>query len=164
MDRFFDLYEAYLAESNATHDSKRLRSWIETSYEKLTPRSELRWIDPPPSELKANEPTAYRVAAINRSEVAWPLSPGTFAGVHWSFTVYDETMESVAGGRAGLRTGSIGPGEAYEATIPLGGLKPGRYWLAVELHDATHAAVPFRTQSFAKYGDDSLVAEFTVGY
>jgi hypothetical protein len=76
--------------------------------------------------------------------------------------VYADTPKPVWDGRTGLRHEVVPPGGSTVIPVPVGKLKPGHYRLVAEMHDATGAGIPFRTQSFTKFGDDSLVAEFVV--
>lgn len=162
IDRFFDLYEQKLAGEGETHSPDRFRRWVLSEYCPGPARSGLSWVKAPPTTVSENTPFTVTVKCENRSDTAWELKPGHFAGVHVCYTVIGERPPAAWEGRAGLRRQTVPPGGSTEVPIPVGGLKPGRYRLVVELHDATGASVPFRTQSFTKFGDDSLAAEFEV--
>lgn len=162
IDRFFDLYESKLTAEGGVHSSERFRRWVLDEYCPGPARSRLAWLTPPPAVVAANTPLTLTVLCENRSDTAWHLSPGVFAGVHVCFTVYDASSTDVGGGRAGLRQEAVPPGGYTEVSLPVRGLPPGRYRVVAELHDATGASIPFRVQSFTKFGDDSLVAEFVV--
>lgn len=162
MDRFFDLYAGWLAARGEGHSRERFRHWVLAEYTPGGARSKLEWVVPIPAPLAADTPTGFRVRCTNRSGVAWQMKPGNYAGIHAAYVVYDADMTDVWGGRTGLRFETVPPGGHADVTVPVRGLKPGRYTLAVEMHDATAAAVPFRTNSFVKFGDDSLVAELVV--
>lgn len=162
MDRFFDLYEQALADDGDTHSPERFRRWVLTEYCPGPARSELSWVTAPPTAVPADTPFTVTVRCENKSDTPWELKPGHFAGVHLCYAVYGEEPPAAWEGRAGLRRETVPPGGRTEVPVPVGGLKPGRYRLVVELHDATGASVPFRTQSFTKFGDDSLAAEFNV--
>jgi protein tyrosine phosphatase (PTP) superfamily phosphohydrolase (DUF442 family) len=162
MDRFFDLYEEWLKSQGEEHTRERFRHWALTAYTPGGARSHLAWLAPPPPVLAANTPTGFRVRCENRSSVPWQFKPGNFAGIHVAYSVFDERAKDVWSGRTGLRFETVPPGGAIEVPVPVKGLPPGRYTLSVELHDATAAGIPFRTNSFVKFGDDSLVAEVVV--
>lgn len=162
IDRFFDLYKAKLTEEKATHSPERFRRWVLADYCPGPARSQLQWVTPPPAVVAEKTPLTLKVTCENRSDTSWHLSAGTYAGVHACFTVYDDASKDVGGGRAGLRNETVPPGGSTEVSLPVRGLPPGRYRLVVELHDATGASVPFRVQSFTKFGNESLVAVFEV--
>ena len=162
MDRFFEQYTDWLAARNEDHTRERFRHWALNEYIPSGARSKLEWADPIPNPLPAHTPTAFRVRCENRSNSTWEFKPGHFAAIHAAYTVFDESARNVWSGRAGLRFETIPPGGQTEVLIPLKGLTPGVYTLSVELHDATGAGIPFRTNSFVKYGDDSLAAELLV--
>ncbi len=162
MDLFFDLYEQKLRGEGAAHTPVRFRKWALGEYCPGPARSHLCWENAPPTEVNPNTPFTVAMRCENRSGTTWQLKPGHFAGIHVSYAVYADTPPAVWEGRAGLRFESVPPGASTVVAIPVGKLKPGRYRLVAELHDATGAGIPFRTQSFTKFGDDSLVAEFVV--
>ena len=162
MDRFFDLYAGWLAKTGEGHTRERFRHWVLNDYIPGPARSTLTWLDPLPNPLPADTPMAARVRCENRSDTAWVMKPGHFAGIHLAYTLFDDAGRVVWSGRAGLRFETVPPGGETEITVPIRGLPAGRYRLAVEMHDATAAGIPFRTNSFVKFGDDSLAAELTV--
>lgn len=162
IDRFFDLYEQKLASEGGTHTSERFRRWVLNEYCPGPARSHLSWVKPPPNVVEPDTPFTVTVRCENRSDTAWQLKPGQFAGVHVCYAVYGDQSSAAWEGRAGLRNETVPPSSSTEVRVPVGKLVPGKYRMVVELHDATGASIPFRTQSFTKFGDDSLVAEFEV--
>ncbi len=162
IDRFFDLYEANLRQVSDSHTPDRFRHWVLNEYCPGPARSELSWAIPPPATLKTDSAFTAAVLCVNRSDTDWQLKPTSFAGVHLWYAVYDEKSQTVADGRTGLRSLTVPPGGTVTVPVPLPILKPGKYLLLAELHDGTAAAIPFRTQSFTKFGDESLVTEFEV--
>lgn len=162
IDRFFDLYEQKLASEGGTHTPERFRRWVLHEYCPGPARSKLGWKTTPPGEVEQGTPFTVTVLCENHSDIPWQLKPGTFAGVHVCYAVYGERPTAAWEGRAGLRNETVPPGGTTEVIVPVGKLPPGKYRLVIELHDATGASIPFRTQSFTKFGDDSLVAEFSV--
>lgn len=162
MDRFLDQYADWLSARGEVHSRERFRHWALNEYIPGGARSKLEWLDPIPHPLPADTPTAFRVRCENRSNTEWQFKPGHFAAVHAAYVVYDENAKDIWSGRTGLRFETVPPGGSTEVVVPMKGLKPGRYTLSVELHDATAAGIPFRTNSFVKYGDDSLAAELMV--
>ncbi len=162
MDKFFDQYEAHLLSLKGEHTRKAFREWIAHHYCPGPARSHLSWVEPFPASIRAGEPRGFKLRAENRSNVAWELKPGTFASVHASYALYNADGKDVQSSRAGLRFETVPVGGSTEILIPLPGLQAGRYKLVVELHDATGGGIPFLTNSFVKFGDDSLVSELVV--
>ncbi len=162
MDDFFDIYDAWLARENLTHTSAHFRDWVLKHYQPGVAVSKLAWLDTMPMPAKAGETFGVRVRAENRSSTAWQLKPGTYSGVHLAFAVFNDKSESVWSGRAGLRNETVLPGHSTDVMIPIIGMKPGKYTVIVEVHDATEAGIPFRTNSFVQYGDESLAADLVV--
>ena len=162
MDKFFDQYERHLEAVGKSHAPAEIREWLTHRYSPGPARSTLTWIDPFPASIPANTPRSFAVRAENRSDVPWELKPGKFAGVHVSFGVFDRDGKDVSSDRTGLRLETVPVGGSTEIAIPLPGLPPGEYKLVVEMHDSTAGGIPFLTNSFVKFGDDSLVAELSV--
>ena len=162
MDKFFDQYEDFLGAGGVGHTRERFRDWIAHHYCPGPARSHLSWVGPFPSSIPAGEPKGLTVRAENRSNVPWHLKPGTFASVHASFAVYGADGKDAFSGRAGLRFETVPVGGSTEILLPVPGLRAGKYKLVVELHDSTGGGIPFLTNSFVKFGDDSLVTELVV--
>ena len=144
------------------HTSARFREWVLKHYQPGVAVSKLAWLDAMPKPAKAGETFGVRVRAENRSGTAWHLKPGTYSGVHLAFAVFNENSESIWSGRAGLREEIVPPGQSTDVMIPIIGMKPGKYTVIFEVHDATEAGIPFRTNSFVQYGDESLAADLVV--
>jgi protein tyrosine phosphatase (PTP) superfamily phosphohydrolase (DUF442 family) len=162
IDCFFDLYEEHLSQAGYGHSPERLREWITSVYPNLVPRSELSFAEALPQPWQRDKPVGVTVRCKNVSAVPWKLSAGVFAGVHVAYVVYDEAGKDIWNGRCGFKNATIGPGEDFTTVVPVRALPHGRYWLNIELHDATGAGVPFRTQSFVKYGNASLLTEIRI--
>ena len=162
MDKFFDQYELYLLSLRREHTRENFRGWIAHHYCPGPARSHLTWAEAFPESIRVGAPRGFRLRAENRSNVPWELKPGTFASVHASYAVYDSDGKDVLSSRAGLRFETVPVGGSTEILIPLPGLAAGTYKLVVELHDSTGGGIPFLTNSFVKFGDDSLVTELVV--
>ncbi len=161
MDKFFDLYENSLAGTDG-HTRERFRQWVLHEYSPGPARSKLSWVEPFPSSIPADTPLGVTLRAENRSNVPWELKPGTFASVHVAFTMYSEDGSVAQSGRTGLRFETVPVGGTTDILVPLSGLQAGRYKLIVELHDSTAGGIPFLTNSFVKFGDESLIGELVV--
>jgi protein tyrosine phosphatase (PTP) superfamily phosphohydrolase (DUF442 family) len=162
MDVFYDQYEAYLADRGESHTREGFRHWVLNEYKPGPARSHLEWATPIRETYPANMAFAFEVRATNTSNTAWELKPGTFAGVHAHFRVTTLDHKRVVDERTGFRFETVPPGGSTTLTLAVPGLPAGRYRLIVELQNATGAGIPFRTNSFVKFGDESLAAEFTV--
>ncbi len=161
LDEFFDKYEAWLAGGNLAHSPARFRDWVTNRYCPGPARSALAWVEPPPT-WPADRSLSLRVTAANTSDTAWELKPGTFAGIHLAWAVYDAAGETMQYERTGLRFETVPPGGTTDFVLAVKALPPGTYTVTAELHDATAAGVAFRTSSFVKLGDGSLVTELEV--
>ena len=161
MDEFYDQYERYLNSRAESHTREGFRHWLLNEYCPGPARSRMELVDPLPAYY-SEIPFAFRVKATNTSNTAWELKPGTFAGVHAHYRISTLENERLVDTRSGFRFETVPPGASTLFTLPVPALPPGRYRLIVELHNATGAGIPFRTNSFVKFGDDSLAAEFNV--
>jgi protein tyrosine phosphatase (PTP) superfamily phosphohydrolase (DUF442 family) len=162
MDEFYDQYTLYLQSRSETHSREGFRHWLLNEYCPGPARSTLELVEKSPLKFPAGSAFAFQVKATNRSNTAWELKPGIYAGVHASYRVYNEKREPFVDTRTGFRFETVPPGGSTIFALPVIALPPGRYLLIVELHNATGAGISFRTNSFVKFGDESLSAEFTV--
>lgn len=160
IDDFFDKYEEWL--KHRSHTPELFRDWVLNRYCPGVARSQLAWIDPPTAAIPALRTHTLRVSAVNTSDTPWELKPGVFAGVHLAWAVYDADGKTIQYERTGLRFETVPPGGKTAFVLPVRALKPGRYTVTAELHDATAAGIAFRTSSFVKLGDGSLVLELEV--
>lgn len=160
IDDFFDIYERWL--NNRPHTPPLFRDWLTNHYCPGPARSRLTWATPIPTTWPADTPLTLTVSAENLSDTAWQLKPGVFAGVHLVFSVYDAAGGTMQSDRTGFRFETVPSGGTTTFALGLRGLKPGRYTVAAELHDATAAAIAYRTNSFVKLGDGSLVTQLEV--
>jgi protein tyrosine phosphatase (PTP) superfamily phosphohydrolase (DUF442 family) len=160
---FFDRYEAWLEREGATHTPERFRHWAANVYTPGVARSELEWLDPVPNPVPVGKAFAVRVRVTNRSTEDWQLTPGDYAGVHLSYVVANVRLEIVHRGIAGLMRRTVRPGESVELTLAVPPLKvPATYNLVAQMIDARGAGVPIRSNSFVKFGDESIMAAIEV--
>lgn len=162
MDEFLDLYEAALARSGEAHSRERFRHWVLDEYSPGPARAKLEWIDAAPS-YPEQRPFAATIRGENASDTAWELKPGTFAGIYAHYRIVTSDGGSIYQGRTGFRYETVPPGASTNFIVTVPALPAGRYRLIVELQNATGAGIPFRTNTFGKFGDGPLLAEFTVG-
>jgi hypothetical protein len=142
IDRFFDLYEEWLAENGLPHSPAAFRRWIATAYCPGECRCGLEILNmgEQPSRLQLGIPTAVRVRCTNTSIKPWRLRPGSNAGIHLSYDLFDASDRIVAQGRSGLFHATVEPGEHIDLTVPLPGQWiPGSYELRLDMVDEQHA-------------------------
>jgi hypothetical protein len=154
MDRFFDLYEQWLAKRGETHSPDRLRCWMRDEYCPGPCRAQLTALDPPPTRVD-QLPCGFRIRSTNTSVESWQLRPGNNAGIHVHFAIVDEDGKSVALGRSGHFEAVVPPGDSIVLTLALPVLKPGRYMLRVDMIDEQHA-------SFLQEGSEPLAVPLEV--
>jgi protein tyrosine phosphatase (PTP) superfamily phosphohydrolase (DUF442 family) len=163
IDRFFELYEGWLAGEDLDHSPDVFRDWVRRHYCPGEGRAELTLLEPlkhrpgrPPAlALRAGRPRQVRLRCGNTSLAAWAFQPGTNAGVHAWWSVHDRDDRPVRMERAGLFHATVQPGGHIDLVLPLPGLPPGRYELRVDLASEQHAF-------FLQVGNDLLVVELEV--
>jgi len=161
MGAFFDRYEAWLGEDR--HTPERFRHWALTVYTPGVARSELTWLDPIPNPVPVGKAFAVRVRVTNRSTEDWELKPGDYAGIHLSYVVANVKLEIQHRSIAGLMRRTVRPGESVVLTLAVPPIKvPATYNLVAQMIDARGAGVPIRSNSFVKFGDESLMAAIVV--
>lgn len=163
MQGFFDRYESWLDEQQVEHTPERFRHWALSVYTPGVARSEFEWLDPIPNPVPVGKPFAVRVKVTNRSTEAWELRPGDYAGIHLSYVVANVKLEILHRSIAGLMRRTVQPGESIELTLAVPPLKvPATYNLVAQMIDARGAGVPIRSNSFVKFGDESIMAAIVV--
>jgi hypothetical protein len=158
IDRFFDLYEEWLAAQGLAHSPAVFRRWVEQDYCPGACRCRLEWLDrsEQPLRLSRHQPTTVRVRCHNTSIEPWRLHPSGNAGVHLNFVLSDERDQRVAEGKAGLFYATVSPGDFIDLTVALPSLgEPGRYELRLDMEDAQHAY-------FLQTGSSPLIREVEV--
>lgn len=138
LDRFFDLYAAWLREHGLTHTPVVFRRWAEEDYCAGECRCRIEPLDVP-TRVRRGEPAALRFRFRNTSLGAWRFRPENNAGVHLAFVFKDEADRGVACGRSGLIDARVEPGQGIDLTLVLPAIKrAGRYRLLVDLVDEQH--------------------------
>lgn len=147
MDRFFEMYELWLARSELSHAARHFRRWALEEYRPNPAPGRLELLEP--TEIAAGEPSMLKVRAFNHSDVAWEFKPGWASGVHVSYLVRNEKAQPVWQQRTGFFRARVEPGESIDIDLALPALHdPGNYWISVELVD--------RHLSFCQLGSDGL--------
>jgi len=154
LDRFFDLYGAWLRGRGLTHSRNNFRRWVVYEYCPGEYRAVLEPHDVPRT-VRAGEPFAAVVRCHNTSVAPWHLRPGITSGTHLWFMVTDAHAGIAALGLAGLFEAEVAPGQSIDLTLPVPALRlPGRYTLTADLNrDGNH---------FVQAGSEPLEWEFEV--
>jgi hypothetical protein len=163
MDRFFDLYESWLAGLGEEHSPDLFRAWVRGHYCPGDGKATFALREPPLARegarpllrLPANRRRLLEVRCRNDSPEEWRFRPGGNAGVHLWWTVLDRDERVVHGDRAGLFHAAVAPGGHIDLTLALPPLSPGRYELRVDLANEQHGF-------FAQLGNDPYVIELEV--
>ncbi len=163
IDRFFDLYEAWLADLGEEHTPALFRAWVRNHYcpgdakavftldAPLLPREGR----PPLLRLCAGEARLLEVRCRNVSLLPWRFRPEANAGVHLWWTLLDRDERLVHNDRAGLFHAAVAPGEQIALPLALPGLLPGRYELRIDLANEQHGF-------FVQLGNDPFIIELEV--
>jgi hypothetical protein len=171
MDRFFELYEEWLAARGLEHSRAAFRRWALDEYCPGECRAELTPLSPlaPGGQrtedrgqkteavlrIPADRPSGVRVRAHNTSVKPWRLRPGNSAGIHMIYQVLDLDDRLLVEGRAGLFHATVAPGESIDLTCLLPALAAGRYRFRADMIDEQHA-------SFFQAGSEPLVLDLSV--
>jgi hypothetical protein len=142
LDRFFDLYEEWLARQGKEHSPDVFRHWAKEEYCPGEGRCELEAIDKPaqPLRVPATRVFPFRVRCRNTSVKPWRFCPGSNAGVHVAFTLHDADGQIIGDGRGGLFDAVVAPGEHVDVTLAvLAPMYPGNYEVRVDMVDEQHA-------------------------
>lgn len=139
LDRFFELYESWLAQSSREHSRDLFRQWLLEEYRGGQCQSVIEEATPLQPRWRINHPIGYRVRVRNTSATAWQFKPTRTAGMHLGFMLWDSTGKAVTSGRAGLMTKAVAPGETVAVTVVIPPIKAaGRYHLLIDMIEEGH--------------------------
>jgi protein tyrosine phosphatase (PTP) superfamily phosphohydrolase (DUF442 family) len=135
LDRFFDLYEQWLVENHVPHSAGTFRQWVDKVYRPADCSCALEILELP-AHIQRDRCGQVRVRARNTGMKAWHFLPGTNAGVHGCFMIWDADDQGVASERFGLYRAQVPPGGTIDLTFPIPPLRrPGKYRMMVDLRD-----------------------------
>jgi protein tyrosine phosphatase (PTP) superfamily phosphohydrolase (DUF442 family) len=155
LDRFFDQYAAWLGLQGLHHTPAAFRRWIEKEYTAGPCLARLECIGPP-ANVRTGVPFVCTVRAHNIAAEPWHLRPGTTAGIHLVFAVFDEADRCYGMDRAGLFQADVPPGGSIDLTLAVAGLPhPGHYRLRADMLDEQQC-------NFHMTGSEPLEMEFDV--
>jgi len=154
IDRFFDLYEAWLAKLGIDHTPTVFRHWVLQEYCPGPCRATMRIIGTP--QPSRHQGTSIRLWVRNDSIETWQLQPGTRTGVHARFLIAHESGQIAAVGYGGQFLAQVAPGESIELTLPVPPMQhAGKHVLSIDMVDG-------HDMSFAQVGSPSLLREVIV--
>lgn len=159
MDDFFERYEAWLG--GVAHSPDLFRDWALNHYSPGPAVAELTLLTPVQASLPA-QPFALTLRAINRSKDDWRFTPGTTAGLHLQYRLYDSSGAMVYDDAAGLVRKVIPPGESIDLLMAFPKLKPGTYTLRADMADFEGAGVPVRAKFFYQFGSDAFMTTIRI--
>lgn len=141
VDRFFDLYERWLAATGRAHEPAIFREWVEHDYCPGECREAIALLDPPagPLHAAAARPFGFRVRCTNKSPESWVMQPGSGAGVHLGWVLLGEDGSPVKEGRSGLFDATVPPDGHIDLTVALPPLVRGRYQVQLDMIDEQQA-------------------------
>ncbi len=141
IDRFFELYEAWLAQQDLEHTPATFRDWALHHYCPDAGRADFVLLDPPGPvlHLEPFRPRLVKVRCRNTSLRSWRFSPGLTAGIHGLWRLTNEGDTVVGMGRMGLLEALVAPGETIDLELALPARQPGRYQLLIDLNEEQHA-------------------------
>lgn len=152
MDEFFDQYQEWLTETDATHGPEPFRRWATTAYTAGPGKAKLELVNAP-TRTDPREPHAFTLKATNTSRESWHFKAGSGAGIHVTYAVHEIGGDVVFKGKAGFLDALVPPGEAIELQLPIPALpKSARYALWVDLTQ--------RNVSFTQYGSEPLTYDW----
>ena len=139
IDRFFDLYVAWLHDQGQDHTPDRFRRWVLNEYEGGWCNGRIEEVRPINGPARLGTPLGLTVAVRNLSPVPWRFSATSVAGIHLYYKLFAADGTQLVDMRAGLVDRVVPPGERTELSLvvpPIG--KPGRYRLVIDLLDENH--------------------------
>ena len=154
MDRFLDMYEAWLGANRQAHSPNRFREWAATAYTPDPAPARLELLEPAPV-LRVGQTVTLRLRATNLSQSTWEFRPGTCAGVHARYVILDRNGQLLDLLRAGRFEGRVPPGSSIDLALPLPPFHAaGRYRLNIDLAD--------KNLNFGQLGSEWLDVEIKV--
>lgn len=160
MDRFFDLYESWLAARGEAHTRDLFRRWATSEYCPGPYRARLTLVGPPP-ETPAGRGFVVTVRADNTAVEPWEFRPGPAGGIQLRYQLYTPTGTRVSVGYAGRLAAIVAPGGGITLAAGLPPVRePGRYVFHADLVDTQ--VIDLHDADFVQYGSEPLVTDVVV--
>lgn len=162
IDRFFDLYQAWLTTAGQGHTPDRFRHWATQEYCPGPYRAALSVVGPDPPAVPAGQGFTLTIRAANTSVEPWAFKPGAAGGVQLRYRLY---ASGPGGGKrytghAGRLTATIHPGEHIDLAAGFPPQPAGQYVVHADLLDAQ--PVDILDADFVQYGSEPLVFDVLV--
>lgn len=139
LDRFFGLYEKWLAETRREHNPERLRHWLAKEYTGGWCDARLEKVQHRFDHARVGEPLAYDLVVRNTSDSPWQFQPLRTAGNHVAYRLIDAKRDVVMEGRAGLLERTVAPGEKIQVALIVPPIqKAGKYRLLIDMIEEGH--------------------------
>jgi len=153
MDRFFDMYEAWLDVRGVGHSKSHIRKWALTDYRPEPAPAALSLVKPV-AVLPMNQPITVMVRARNLSTAPWQFKAGTASAIYMRCLAWHEGHQ-VLMERGGFRDVVVPPGESIDIPMPITGFGvAGTYRFNIDLID--------RSTCFSQLGSEPLIFEIEV--
>jgi hypothetical protein len=137
LDAVFDLYEAWLRQTQQEHSPAVFRRWVNEEYRGGWCQCRIEQVERL-GEPRAFQPLGYRLRVRNTGHTTWRVRPTITAGIHVGCRLCDDRGGDVYEGRGGLMEAEIAPGEVFEAVAVLPLPKAGSYRLLLDLVEEGH--------------------------
>jgi protein tyrosine phosphatase (PTP) superfamily phosphohydrolase (DUF442 family) len=138
LDRFFGLYEEWLAKHGGAHTSATFRHWLLEEYKGGWCSARFEGFTPLADRARRGETLSYRVRVRNSGTGSWRMRAAPNVGMHLAYQVWDGGT-LLDEGRGGLFDRDVPPGEAMEVTLAVRPLRrTGRFRLLVDMVEERH--------------------------
>ncbi|MBX9580871.1 MAG: tyrosine-protein phosphatase [Gemmataceae bacterium] len=162
IDRFFDYYDRWLAETGQAHTPDRFRLWATAEYCPGPYRAALSVVGPNPPTVPAGQGFVLTVRAANTSVEPWAFKPGAAGGVQLRYRLYPTgpAAAKLYTGHAGRLAATVRPGEHIDLAAGFPPAPAGKYIVHADLLDTQ--PVDILDADFVQYGSEPLVFDVIV--
>ncbi len=155
VDEFFDFYENWLQEIDASHTPELFRRWMLNEYKPGVYYGKIEIIDFPQT-IQRLQTIPFQVKVTNLSRQVWHLHSGTYAGIHLRYIVRNTRGDVLYTDRAGLLEKSIQPQESMVFQLGIPPLREvGEFSVALDLIGPNQI-------SFVQSGGELLIQHFRI--
>jgi protein tyrosine phosphatase (PTP) superfamily phosphohydrolase (DUF442 family) len=134
MDRFLDLYAAWLRGGHKEHTRALFRHWVLHEYHGAGYDYRIERFACATASLKVGEPIGFQMRVRNTGTKAWQLRPVETGGFKLGFCLRDDRDMEVSKGFSGLFDARVHPGEFLDLAVVVPALaRAGRYRLTLDM-------------------------------
>ena len=140
LDQFLDSYGVWLEKKNRIHSPAAIREWLNHGY---VPENLRCHLEPSnlPEHIPVGTPSSIHIRAENTGSKSWRLRPGTNAGTHLRYLLWDPDGSLVTEERSGLFEATVAPQQSVDLVLSVPApQKAGRYHLFVDMIDEQHCS------------------------